>query len=44
VFIDIITKRFTIYYVNNRSVIEPVNLLLLNYTSRPGTEIAHQPS
>jgi hypothetical protein len=24
--------------------IEPVNLLLLNYTSRPGTERAHQPS
>jgi hypothetical protein len=31
-------------YVNNWSGIESVNLLLLYYTSMPGTERAHQPS
>jgi hypothetical protein len=42
--IDIITKEFSILYVNNCSGIEPVNLLLLDYTYRPGTERAHQHS
>jgi hypothetical protein len=37
-------RGFSIPYINYWSGIEPVNLLLLNYTSKPGTETAHQPS
>jgi hypothetical protein len=33
-----------VFYVNNWSGIESVNLLMLIYISRPGTEIAHQSS
>jgi hypothetical protein len=43
-FIDTITKGFSIQYVNKWFGIEPVNLLLLNYISRPETEREHQPS
>jgi hypothetical protein len=33
---DIIIKGFSREYINNWSGIEPVNLLSVNYTSRPG--------
>jgi hypothetical protein len=42
-FIDIIIRGFSMEYVNNWSGIEPVNLLMLNYTSRPGADRAQQP-